>query len=387
MNTAYKTSSHLSEAAGAINAPTAIRLLGSLNLSFIVFNDLQSMATVINPSFWSTISDNDSPSVLELKGAVVAEDKIKLDELLKASGSKDCIVYLRFISKTNALVAAEVRRIIQPEDNSVTLVLQPTIHFDVEQYRAQLEETKYRLKEAEAAINDFAYTASHDMQEPVRKLNTYIERLLSKIPQSTDIEPYTVRIADATARLKQMIEDLLSFSRFTRKREEFSLVDLNSVVESILKERESEIKDLQATFSVSGLPAIEGSETQLKKLFNALIDNSLKFRSKTKNPEINVFAKQVMNDERDILIDSVPKYSITVTDNGIGFQQEFAENIFKLFTKLNSKHEYGGTGVGLAICRRITENHQGFITAIGRENEGARFIIVLPQRQQGNERN
>lgn len=253
---------------------------------------------------------------------------------------------------------------------------------EVENYKKLLEQKTAELRICNKEMDDFAYIASHDLQEPLRKLTTYIERLIDKLPKE-EIEKtnvYTERIYKSSERMRKMIDDLLQFSRFGRQNLQFKEVNLNEIVQEAIIENELLIEEKNAQIIIQDkLPIIDGSFSQLQQLFYNLLNNSLKFIAKNTRPVISIQFKEEVEQPLNNEMPLAEQYChITITDNGIGFRQEFSEKIFHLFYRLNAKFEYSGTGIGLAICKKIVQNHKGLLFASSQEGKGAEFNIVLP---------
>lgn len=236
-------------------------------------------------------------------------------------------------------------------------------------YAAELERSNNELQE-------FAYIASHDLQEPLRKIQTFSGRLSEKYAQNLEGRglDYLNRMEDAAARMQRLIEDLLAYSRVATQGRPFTSVNLNQIIQTVLSDLESRIKQENATIQVSQLPTIVGDDIQLAQLFQNLITNGIKFHKDDEDPIIHIQSQQ----ESETCI-------IKVSDNGIGFDEKYLDRIFNMFQRLHSRTNYEGTGVGLAVCRRIVERHGGKISAISQPEKGATFIIQLPiQQEEGN---
>ncbi len=233
-----------------------------------------------------------------------------------------------------------------------------------------LEKKVVRLKNSNKDLEHFAYVASHDLREPLRKIIAFSERLNKKYAAVLEGNGliYLDRMIDATQRMQMFIDDLLLFSRFSRDTSEKTALDLNGILRGVLSDFEMQIDGNKAVVDAQKLPTIKGIKTQMAQLFQNLVGNALKFKNPHVPTHIIISCIESKND-----------YQITVKDNGIGFDEADAERVFTLFQRLNGRSEYEGTGMGLAICKKIVENHGGTIIAQGKPNEGAEFTIVLPK--------
>lgn len=236
--------------------------------------------------------------------------------------------------------------------------------------RNELSIANERLLESNRDLEDFAYIASHDLQEPLRKIVAFGGRLRTRIEPQSDEKSldYLTRMETASVRMQTLINDLLSLSRVTTGGQELVMVDLANVVHSVLENLEIAIEDADATVRCGSLPTIMGDSVQLAQLFQNLIGNALKFRSSERPLEIWVEAVMIGG-----------RWLISVRDNGIGFAPEYAEKIFTVFQRLHGRSQYAGTGVGLAICRKIVERHGGAIRAQGHPGAGSDFLIDIPR--------
>ncbi|GAB4023676.1 hypothetical protein GCM10028773_41980 [Spirosoma koreense] len=258
----------------------------------------------------------------------------------------------------------------------------------LKELQQQLEASVAELQRSNKNLEQFAYIASHDLQEPLRKIQGFGDILQAQYaPQIGESGADMIRrMQSAAARMQVLIKDVLAYSRIATKRETIEPVDLNQVVKDVLTDIETAISDKQATVTVDPLPTIPGDAAQLRQLFQNLISNALKFTKTGKAdppPAISITARRVCS--RDLPatmlgpIDAdLPFYLIEVTDNGIGFDPRQAERIFEVFQRLHSRSEYQGTGIGLAIVRKVIDNHHGYIVAEGQPGEGAIFRVALP---------
>jgi PAS domain S-box-containing protein len=226
-----------------------------------------------------------------------------------------------------------------------------------------------RLEQSNRDLQEFAYIASHDLQEPLRKVLAFGDRLESKYGNLLDEtgRDYLKRMRDASQRMQTLINDLLSFSRVSTRAQPFIEVDLNLLAREVVSDLEFQIDRTNGYVIIDNLPIIEADPTQMHQLFQNLIANALKFHREDAPPTIHV-SSQIMD----------AKCQILVKDNGIGFEIQYLDRIFKPFQRLHSRQEYEGSGMGLAICRRIVERHGGEITATSTPGAGSTFIITLP---------
>lgn len=238
------------------------------------------------------------------------------------------------------------------------------------------EELQRSNKELEA----FAFVASHDLQEPLRKIRAFGDRLQQKY--ATELgergADYVMRMQAASARMAGLIDDLLSFSRVTTKQKPFVEVDLNQLMKRVLDDLDYAIEESGAKVSVETLPSIDADASQMSQVFMNLIANSLKFRKPGEPPIINVTAEEM---ESPLVDDKRGWCCIKFSDEGIGFDPQYADRIFNLFQRLHGRDEYSGTGIGLALCRKIIERHGGSIDAESELGRGAIFILRLPVTQ------
>lgn len=236
--------------------------------------------------------------------------------------------------------------------------------------QAELLESNAKLLESNRDLTDFAQVASHDLREPLRKITTFAGRLRSRSQDSLDRKSldYLDRMEDAARRMSRLIEDILSFSNASNTTQVVANVDLDRVLDQVVSDLDVAISETGATIHRGELPAIEGDPTQLGQLFQNLIANALKFRKPDQAPQIWIDA-----DVRGA------QWVLTVRDDGIGFDPAHNEKIFAMFERLHGRSRYDGTGVGLAICRRIAERHGGAIVAVSEKGFGATFEISFPR--------
>ena len=254
---------------------------------------------------------------------------------------------------------------------------------DLKQAQDDLENKMSELSRSNNELEQFAYVASHDLQEPLRKIRAFGERLKSKfqlqLPEQG--QDYISRMTNASERMQLLIDDLLAFSRISRSTEEFKTLNLNEIIRSVISDLELAIDKKQARIEFNTPVLLKAIPSQMRQLFQNLISNSIKFTKEDTPPVVNITASQHKGSDLTHYpqLDSDKEYCvIDVQDNGIGFDFQYKEKIFVLFQRLHSRSEYEGTGIGLSVCKKIVDNHGGVITAEGREGRGALFTIVLP---------
>ena len=248
-----------------------------------------------------------------------------------------------------------------------------------------------RLQRSNNELQEFASVASHDLQEPLRKIQAFGDRLKLKCGAalSETGHEYLERMQDAARRMQTLLHDLLTLSRVTSKAQPFESVQLGDVVRQVASDLEVRIEQLGATVGIESLPTVEADASQMRQLFQNLISNALKFQRPDCKPEVIISSKTLVADEK-IIPGAFPGDEVCqvfIQDNGIGFDEKYAERIFTVFQRLHSRSEYEGTGIGLAVCRKIMERHGGIITAKSAEGEGATFIVTLPVKQRINNTN
>lgn len=238
--------------------------------------------------------------------------------------------------------------------------------------------TELELQNSE--LEQFAYVASHDLQEPLRKIQTFSELIQQNYHNEEFVKRYFEKLNSSARRMAQLVKSLLNYSRLSKDKYELTIINLNNLIDDAKQDFELLIQEKNAVVTTEALPSILGNSTQLGQLFSNLISNSLKFSER--DPHIYISSTIVSKDD---ILGSAPfplKYptylKITFIDNGIGFEQQYDIVIFSLFQRLHGKQDYAGTGIGLSLCKKIAENHNGFITAISELGKGAEFNVYLP---------
>jgi signal transduction histidine kinase len=267
----------------------------------------------------------------------------------------------------------------------ITLVSFFFIHREVRtrrRYQRELEKRLHELNRSNSELRQFAYIASHDLQEPLRKIRTFSNKLVYKHRDAIDEEVKTVidKIESSAQRMQELIQDMLNFTTLISKDIGVTSVDLNEVITKVLSDYVEISRERHAIITWDNLPEIQGDEQQLMLLFKSLVDNAFKFSKPGESPVIRISYKLADGDhEEDDVLKGKTYHKIIMEDKGIGFNNEFAEKIFMIFQRLHTQQSgYRGKGIGLAIAQRIMTNHNGVIMARGMINDGATFIMYFP---------
>lgn len=271
---------------------------------------------------------------------------------------------------------------INAKDNLVKI----GVNYDItDQHKKtlELEENNIQLKDMNTELETFNSIVSHDLQEPLRKIQMFISRLEDKEVQllSEQGKDYFSKIKLTANRMQALLIDLLNYSRISKGEKVFAKINLNVIVQQVLTDLAPNIEDKKAEFEIGNLPEINGIHFQMEQLFVNLISNSLKYNKEEAIPKITITTNKIAAKEtyNGKLITNTDYYKIVFADNGIGFKQEYAEKVFQLFKRLETDAKYSGTGIGLAICKRIIDNHNGFIKVKAKPNEGVQFSIYIPK--------
>src|SRR5688572_10291729 len=248
----------------------------------------------------------------------------------------------------------------------------------------ELQDKNEELERSNNELQQFAYVASHDLQEPLRKIIAFSDRLghfKEAFPEKG--QNYVDKIMQAAERMTRLIDDLLNFSRTSRRTEKFKRIDLNKLLENVLVDFDEIINQKIATIHQDKLPTVEAIPVQIEQLFHNILSNAFKFTKKDIPPVISISLNKLTPEQtREMNLNTATDYiEIIFRDNGIGFNPEFREQIFVIFKRLNDREQYPGTGIGLALCRKIVNNHGGKMYVESEENDGAAFHVILPIKQ------
>ncbi len=292
------------------------------------------------------ISKPINPELLRVKVAVFVELYRKTQQLLQQE---------KKLLTTNRSLQREIDERIASEEK-------------VRLLNEQLVKNNAHLKSVNEELDRFAYMASHDLQEPLRKIMVFCDKIQVENFTDKEAEKYFSKITSSAKRMQSLINDLLSFSRQSLSTSDFKHTDLNLLIKDVLADLEIEIERTGATIEYEKLPAIYAAPVLMRQLFFNLVGNAIKFHKSGVSPHVKIYTESSNPGSQQIIVE----------DNGIGFDQKYVDDIFLVFKRLHSHHEFEGTGVGLSICKKIVEKHNGSITAYSATGEGSKFVINLP---------
>lgn len=287
---------------------------------------------------------------------------------------------LRAAALENANLLAESRRIMADLEKSESALRESEVALRTlnEQLEQRIAERTQELENRNRELQQFAFVASHDFQEPLRKIQTFASLLVKEVesrPEDT-ILAYAERLQAAASRMSQLLQEMLSFEHVTSEGQPFTRVELADVVRQVLSDVKSNIEEVDARINIRARGTLMADEAQIRKVLSHLVLNALKFRHPQRRPEIHILA--AIEQERNGDARGQECCRIEVRDNGIGFDPAYEERIFRPFERLHATEEYSGTGMGLTIVRRIVDRHGGTIHAEGRPEEGATFSVKIP---------
>jgi len=306
-------------------------------------------------------------------------------EVLRAKVS----VLIDLYRKNRQLIAQEQRLVTINKSLEMEIKERKASEEKVKHLNRQLLENIASLEQANKDLDRFAFMASHDLQEPLRKIRMFSDRLALKYNDLMDEDGRTniQRIHRAAERMQNLITDILTFSKISVDNPSFVESDMNKLIDEVLLDLEEEIKAKSGTVVVEKLPKLSVNPSLMKPLFHNLVGNALKYSKKDATPLVKITSEISSQLNGKTSHGVSPKYCrIYIQDNGIGFDQKYAEEIFGMFKRLHHNSEFQGTGIGLALCKKIVEQHNGYISARSKVNEGSTFIVSLPlQRQERRE--
>lgn len=284
------------------------------------------------------------------------------------------------------VILLNARRIISEERNATTILLAIEDITDRKRIEKKLEIYAARLERSNRELQDFAQVASHDLQEPLRKILSFGDRVKRQAGESLDAEcrDYLQRMFNAANRMQTLITDLMTFSRVETKGQPFVKTDLGVIAREVSADLESRIEQTGGRVEIEELPTIDADPMQMRQLLQNLIGNSLKYHREGVPPQVRVYSQKLdarSPESMDEIALARQLCQILVTDNGIGFDEKYLDRIFTVFQRLHKKGEYEGTGVGLAICRKIVDRHGGTITARSNPGQGTTFVVTMPVLQ------
>lgn len=294
-------------------------------------------------------------------------------------------VLIDLYKKNRQLLAQEQRLVAINKSLEIEIKERKASEEKIKQLNRQLLENIASLESANKDLDRFAFMASHDLQEPLRKIRMFSDRLFLKYKEVLDEDGKTniFRIQKAAERMQTLITDILTFSKISVDKPAFVESDLNALIAEILNEMEEDLREKKAKVVVDKLPVLYVNPSLIKPLFHNLIGNALKYQKKEVEPFVKITSDITTPVNGRAAKDQVNRYCrIFVEDNGIGFDQKYAEEIFGMFKRLHHNTEFEGTGIGLALCKKIVEQHKGFISARSKINEGSTFIVSIPMQLQ-----
>jgi PAS domain S-box-containing protein len=356
----------------------------TLNLEGIIVYCNSKFASMVNLPLSKVLG-------LPFQDFVAAESQKEYAELFKNCWKMDCRGELILQGEeTRTPVQLSLTTLELDEGVSLSIILtdltlQKETQKQLSAYNLQLEETNHALESSNHDLQQFASVASHDLQEPLRKIQIFSNLLTEKYGRAFNEESsrYLEKIVDSAGRMKMLIIDILNYSSLSSTKSEISCLDLNILVNDVLMDFDLIIQEKQAKVVVKNLPSIAVNKGQIRQVFQNIISNALKFTRTDSSPVIEISAKRIS--EKSLTSpeqEDGPFCMISIHDNGIGFNEQYTLNIFALFERLHPKDKYEGTGIGLAIAKKIVEKHNGLIHVKSKEGTGSEFIIILPVTQE-----
>jgi signal transduction histidine kinase len=359
-------------------------------LSGLIYARLNNIQSLVTTDSLHHMSNEERIEMLEEGSYLMDEIKEVLYDIRRASGE------LKKENKSKANESA-TNTLVLITLFGLVMIIMAFISFN--QMRSEIQKNEknaeeiaqfnIELKSMNENLESFAYVASHDLNEPLRKIRTFgdmiHEEMNQKEPDMELVKNNIVRMQDSASRMQQLITDLLAYSRISRQNETFEKVNLTAVLQNVESDLRVPLEKTHGKIIIEQLPDfIHANSTQVHQLFQNLISNALKFRKPEIDPEIRICCQLVegkqIKDERVNLLPEKSYWKFTISDNGIGFNNEYAEKIFMIFQRLHGRSEYEGTGIGLSICKKICEQHRGDISAYGEEGIGATFCAYIQKQ-------
>ncbi|MEO6491019.1 MAG: response regulator [Ferruginibacter sp.] len=294
-------------------------------------------------------------------------------------------MFIDLYKKNHRLIAQEKKLLVVNQILQREIEERKKSEEQVNQLNQQLMDHILQLKSTNEELDNFAYVASHDLQEPLRKIRTYSDMLIKKCSETLNgsANTYLEKIDKSTKRMQQLIDDILSFSKLSNTPDDFCETDLNSILEQVVTDLDLAIEDKKASVNIGKLPNLKVIPVMFRQLFQNLLSNGLKFSKPEVPPSIEISADII----KGIMIPGIKHHlynedfhAISFEDNGIGFEDKYAAMIFVIFKRLENHRQ--GTGIGLAICKKIAEKHDGHIYASSKVDVGSKFVIALPVKKQ-----
>ena len=370
-------------------APVGICVIDASTLISEIVNDSfveivgRSQEAIVGRIFWETFSEARpyyEQALNEVIDTGIAYYANEVRREVVRNGKKE-VIYVNFVYMPMKDLEGKVKKVaIYVLENTSQVVARQNIEEMVElrtrevaQANEDLQKINKELQRSNQNLEEFAHAASHDLKEPIRKIHFFTHQLKDQLAthlKENEQRSFN-RIVNATQRMRILIDDLLLYSHVSQRPLETENVDLNIKLQRVLEDLELDIEEKKAEIHVGNLPVINGYRRQLQQLFQNLLSNSLKYSKADIPPRIDITAEQVSSRGKNY-------HLIRIVDNGIGFDQQYADKIFQMFSRLHGKSEYSGTGVGLSIVKKVVENHNGFIKVESAVGRGSTFEVYLP---------